>query len=181
MGIIRHPTATRRIFMTGAGTLIGSFGVAPAFVLRPVSATPAAMAAAIREVVGEAALHQGRVKLDIPPLVENGNTVSVIVSVDSPMSELDHVKSIHIFNEKNPQPNVTIAVIRFCEQGSDAAGPFSQRHCSHSRMRIAATSDCHRLPCIKHSPVPNPFVLSRFTMLLTPPAATRHRPVSHRS
>jgi sulfur-oxidizing protein SoxY len=108
MGIIRHPTATRRIFMTGAGTLIGSFGVAPAFVLRPVSATPAAMAAAIREVVGEAALHQGRVKLDIPPLVENGNTVSVIVSVDSPMSELDHVKSIHIFNEKNPQPNVTI-------------------------------------------------------------------------
>jgi sulfur-oxidizing protein SoxY len=69
---------------------------------------PPQMAAAIREVVGEAALHQGRVKLDIPPLVENGNTVSVTVSVDSPMSELDHVKSIHIFNEKNPQPNVTI-------------------------------------------------------------------------
>jgi sulfur-oxidizing protein SoxY len=66
------------------------------------------MAAAIREVAGEAALHQGRVKLDIPPLVENGNTVSVTVSIDSPMSELDHVKSIHIFNEKNPQPNVTI-------------------------------------------------------------------------
>ena len=66
------------------------------------------MAAAIREAVGEAALHQGRVKLDIPPLVENGNTVSVTVSIDSPMSELDHVKSIHIFNEKNPQPNVAI-------------------------------------------------------------------------
>jgi len=38
------------------------------------------------------------------------------------------------------------AVIRFCGQGSEAAGPFSQRHCSHSRMRIAATSDRHRLP-----------------------------------
>ena len=37
------------------------------------------------------------------------------------------------------------AVIRFCGQGSEAAGPFSQRHCSHSRMRIAATSDRHRL------------------------------------
>ena len=108
MDIIPHPTATRRIFLTGAGSLIGAFGVAPIFVLRPASATPASMAAAIREVVGEAALHQGRVKLDIPPLVENGNTVSVTVSVDSPMSELDHVKSIHIFNEKNPQPNVTI-------------------------------------------------------------------------
>ena len=77
-------------------------------VLRPAIATPAAMAAAIREVVGESALHQGRVKLDIPPLVENGNIVSVTVSIDSPMNELDHVKSIHIFNEKNPQPNVTI-------------------------------------------------------------------------
>lgn len=108
MDIIRHATATRRIFLTGAGSLIGSFGVATIFVLQPASATPASMAAAIREVVGEAALHQGRVKLDIPPLVENGNTVSVTVSVDSPMSELDHVKSIHIFNEKNPQPNVTI-------------------------------------------------------------------------
>jgi Sulfur oxidation protein SoxY len=52
-------------------------------------------------------LHQGRVKLEIPPLVENGNTVSMTISVDSPMTELDHVKSIHIFTEKNPQPNVT--------------------------------------------------------------------------
>ena len=49
------------------------------------------------------------------------------------------------------------AVIRFCGQGSEAAGPFSQRHCSHSRMRIAATSDRHRLPRrIKCSQVPNP-------------------------
>jgi sulfur-oxidizing protein SoxY len=108
MDIIPHPTATRRNFLTGVGSLVGSFGIAPTLVVRPATATPAAMAAAIREVVGEAALHQGRVKLDIPPLVENGNTVSVTVSVDSPMSELDHVRSIHIFNEKNPQPNVTI-------------------------------------------------------------------------
>jgi len=92
MDIIPHPTATRRIFLTGVGSLIGSFGVAPTFVLRPATATPSAMAAAIREVVGEAELHQGRVKLDIPPLVENGNSVSVTVSVDSSMSELDHVK-----------------------------------------------------------------------------------------
>ena len=49
------------------------------------------------------------------------------------------------------------AVIRFCGQGSEAAGPFSQRHCSHSRMRIAATSDRHRLPRrIERSQVPNP-------------------------
>ena len=49
------------------------------------------------------------------------------------------------------------AVIRFCGQGSEAAGPFSQRHCSHSRMRIAATSDRHRLPGASSAvQVPNP-------------------------
>ena len=56
MGINPHHTAaTRRIFLTGVGSFIGSFGVAPTFVLRPAAATPASMAAAIREVVGEAA------------------------------------------------------------------------------------------------------------------------------
>jgi len=104
---IAHQPATRRVLLTAVGSFIGYFGVASTFALRPAIATPASMAAAIREAVGEAALHQGRVKLEIPPLVENGNTVSTTISVDSPMTELDHVKSIHIFNEKNPQPNVT--------------------------------------------------------------------------
>jgi sulfur-oxidizing protein SoxY len=46
------------------------------------------------------------VKLDVTPLVENGNVVPLTVSVDSPMSEQDYVKAIHVFNEKNPQPHV---------------------------------------------------------------------------
>jgi sulfur-oxidizing protein SoxY len=69
-------------------------------------ATPAAMAAAIKKVVGEAPIRKGKVTIDVPPLVENGNSVPVTVSVDSPMTASDHVKSIHLFNEKNPQPNV---------------------------------------------------------------------------
>ena len=56
--------------------------------------------------VGSAEVHTGKVKLDIPPLVENGNTVPMTVSVTSPMTETDYVKSIHVFNEKNPQPNI---------------------------------------------------------------------------
>jgi sulfur-oxidizing protein SoxY len=48
----------------------------------------------------------GRVKLEVPPLVENGNTVPLTVSVTSPMTAEDHVKSIHVVVEKNPQPNV---------------------------------------------------------------------------
>ena len=54
--------------------------------VRPAEATPAMLASAIRNVVGEAAVRTGKVKLDIPPLVENGNTVPMTVSVESPMT-----------------------------------------------------------------------------------------------
>jgi sulfur-oxidizing protein SoxY len=61
---------------------------------------------AIRELIGEGTLERGKVKLELPSIVENGNTVPLTVSVDSPMTESDHVESIHIFNQKNPQPFV---------------------------------------------------------------------------
>ena len=70
------------------------------------AATPETMAAAIKQVTGDAAVRPGRVTLDIPPLVENGNTVPLTVSVESPMTEADFIKAIHVFNEKNPQPHV---------------------------------------------------------------------------
>ena len=64
------------------------------------------MAEAIRDLIGEAPLAPGKVKLELPSIVENGNTVPLTVSVESPMTEADHVESIHIFNQKNPQPYV---------------------------------------------------------------------------
>jgi len=90
----------RRAFVAGAAVAIGVLPVAAA------RATPDAMAAAIKEVTGDAALRAGRVTLDVPPLVENGNAVPLTVSVESPMTESDYVKAIHVFNEKNPQPHV---------------------------------------------------------------------------
>ena len=74
--------------------------------VREVEATPEMMATAIRTVTGGAPVQTGKVKLDIPPLVENGNSVPMTVSVTSPMTPNDYVKSIHVFNEKNPQPNL---------------------------------------------------------------------------
>ena len=65
-------------------------------------ATPAEMADAIRALTGGAAVKPGRVKLVLPELAENGNIVSLSVSVESPMTESDHVKSVHIFSELNP-------------------------------------------------------------------------------
>jgi sulfur-oxidizing protein SoxY len=91
--------------------LLGSAASAAAVASLPLNAqraeaTPAMLTAAIRNVVGEATVHTGKVKIDVPPLVENGNTVPLTVTVASPMTPEDHVKSVHVFNEKNPQPNV---------------------------------------------------------------------------
>jgi sulfur-oxidizing protein SoxY len=94
--------ATRREVLIGAlaGGLVATFSSGPA------PATPEEMRAAIRKIVGTAQVRKGRIDLDVPPLVENGNTVSLVITVDSPMTAADYVKSIHVFNEKNPQPNV---------------------------------------------------------------------------
>jgi sulfur-oxidizing protein SoxY len=97
--------STRRQFLGIAGSA-AVLGAVPIVTLRPAEATPAMLASAIRNVVGEAVVRTGRVKLEVPPLVENGNTVPMTVSVQNPMTTEDHVKSIHVFNEKNPQPNI---------------------------------------------------------------------------
>jgi sulfur-oxidizing protein SoxY len=95
--------STRRQFLVSTGSA-AVLGAVPMVTL--AEATPAMLATAIRDVAGAAVVRSGKVKLDVPPLVENGNTVSLTVSVASPMTESDHVTSIHVFNEKNPQPNV---------------------------------------------------------------------------
>src|ERR1700761_8894820 len=101
-----QPTSTRRSFLRLAGSA-ATLGALPlAIRVRPAEATPEMMSTAIRAVTGGATVQTGKVKLDIPPLVENGNSVPMIVSVASPMTSSDYVRSIHVFNEKNPQPNL---------------------------------------------------------------------------
>jgi sulfur-oxidizing protein SoxY len=118
--------STRRKFLGLAGGA-AVLGAVPIVTLRPADATPATLTAAIRNVVGEAVVRTGRVKLEVPPLVENGNTVPMTVSVQSPMTAQDHVKSIHVFNEKNPQPNI----------GNFYLGPRAGRAQVSTRIRLA--------------------------------------------
>ena len=118
--------STRRRFLGLAGSA-AVFGAVPIVTLRPAEATPAMLNTAIRNVVGEAVVRTGRVKLEVPPLVENGNTVPMTVSVQSPMTAEDHVKSIHVFNEKNPQPNM----------GNFYLGPRAGRAQVSTRIRLA--------------------------------------------
>jgi sulfur-oxidizing protein SoxY len=118
--------STRRKFLGLAGSA-AVLGAVPIVTLRPAEATPAMLASAIRNVVGEAVVRTGRVKLEVPPLVENGNTVPMTVSVQNPMTPENHVKSIHVFNEKNPQPNI----------GNFYLGPQAGRAQVSTRIRLA--------------------------------------------
>ena len=93
-------------------------------------ATPEDLAEAMIEALGPTpAIKAGRVKLELPELAENGNSVPLRVSVDSPMSAADHVKTIYIFSEKNPVPNVA----RF------HLGPRSGQARVRTSIRLAGT------------------------------------------
>jgi len=116
---------SRRALIGGAGALV--CGVL--LTVRKSEATPASMQAAIRTVFGNAEIGKGKVTLDIPSLVENGNTVPMTVSVESPMSKTDYVKAIHVFNEKNPQANVISAQL----------GPRAGKAVVATRIRLAGT------------------------------------------
>src|SRR5437763_6642032 len=98
--------AGRRSFLIRSGQWAAGAAIGSLLPALPGRASPHAMQELIRSIIGDATLQPGKVRLDVPPLVENGNTVPLTVSVDSPMTEADHVKAIHIVNEKNPQPHV---------------------------------------------------------------------------
>jgi sulfur-oxidizing protein SoxY len=93
------------------------------------AATPAEMDAEIRAFTGGAAVREGKVGFEIAPLVENGNTVPIVLSVDSPMTAADHVQAIAVFNSGNPQPQV--AVFRL--------GPRAGKSVVNARMRLATS------------------------------------------
>jgi sulfur-oxidizing protein SoxY len=123
------PHTSRREFLRAAGGVAAGIGLGSIIAVEPARATPVAMQEAIRKVVGAARVNTGKVKLELPPLVENGNTVPLAVSVESPMTEAGHVRAIHVFTEKNPQPGVV----------SFRLGPRAGRASVATRIRLADT------------------------------------------
>jgi sulfur-oxidizing protein SoxY len=119
---------TRRAVIGAAGALTAGC-LLPRVTIRPANALPADMQSALLKVTGGVKVNQGRVKLEIPPLVENGNAVPCAVAVDSPMTPADHVRAIHVLNEKNPQPNVISAKL----------GPRAGRASISTRIRLSDT------------------------------------------
>jgi sulfur-oxidizing protein SoxY len=115
--------STRREWLAGSGASAAALLLA----VHAAEATPESLHAAIRNVAGNAEIGRGKIKLDIPPLVENGNTVPMSVSVESPMTATDYVKTIYVFNEKNPQPNVVAIHL----------GPYAGKADVSVRIRLA--------------------------------------------
>lgn len=85
----------------------------------------------LKKVLGDAKPAEGKVKLEMPEIAENGNTVPFQVSVESAMTDKDSVKAIHIIATANPQADV--ATFHFT--------PLSGKPFVASRMRLAKTQD----------------------------------------
>jgi len=81
----------------------------------------------VARVVGSSKVNPGKVKITLPPLVENGHLVPLTVNVESPMTDADYVKAIHVFTDKNPLPEVI----------SFYLGPKAGRASFSTRVRLA--------------------------------------------
>jgi sulfur-oxidizing protein SoxY len=88
---------TRRTIIIGAGAAAGL-----AMLPRAVRATPEMRDEALAALTKGAPVKDGRVTLTVPAVAENGLSVYTTIAVDSPMTEADHVRAIHILSEKNP-------------------------------------------------------------------------------
>lgn len=87
--------------------------------------------AALKKLIGDATPIEDKITLEMPEIAENGNTVPFSISVDSPMTEQDYVKAVHVLATGNPQPMV--ATFHFTPDSGKAA--------VSSRMRLARTQD----------------------------------------
>ena len=129
---MRQPS--RRTFITAAGACVATTVAAawPALLHAQMVRTPLNnMPDAIRKLAGAKTISKGRVKLDVPPLVENGHLVPLSVTVESPMTASDYVSEIHVFTDKNPLPEII----------SFHLGPRAGRPSIATRVRLADTEN----------------------------------------
>ena len=138
-GYVRRKPVGRRSFLQGGAAVIGA-GLAGA-ALRGIgsasaqpSIAPQAQVSwqeAMRALIGDAKLIEGKIMLDLPEIAENGNVVPFTFTVDSPMTPDNFVKAVHLFATGNPRPDV--ASFYFVPENGKAS--------ASSRMRLNRTQD----------------------------------------
>jgi sulfur-oxidizing protein SoxY len=116
----------RQALATGTAAVLAVF-LAPG----SAHADEAAVVAELKKLFGDKTISEGRVKIDIPQIAENGLVVPLNIDVESPMTEADYVKTLHVFAAGNPQPMV------LSYQFTPASGKAS----ASTRIRLAQTQD----------------------------------------
>lgn len=112
-------------------TLAAIAGFAAALAPRMAFADEKAVAAEITKLYGEKKLDSGKIKLDVPEIAENGLVVPINIEVESPMTDADYVKAVHVYADGNPLPGVI--TYRFTPACGKAA--------ASTRMRLAQTQN----------------------------------------
>lgn len=115
--------ARRTFLLTGAAGL-----VAASLPLGAV-ADAADADAAIRKIFGDKPLNEGRVTVDLPPIAENGNSVAITISAESPMTRKNHVTRMAIISPRNPVAEVALFKL----------GPRAGKAEVSTRIRMAGT------------------------------------------
>jgi sulfur-oxidizing protein SoxY len=118
---------SRRLVLTAA--TLGVFAAAMSPYL--AHATPAAVEAELKKLLGEKKPAEGKIKLDLPAIAENGLVVPLAFEVESPMTDADHVKAVHFFADGNPLPG--LATFKF--------SPACGKAAASTRIRLAATQN----------------------------------------
>ncbi len=114
--------------------VLGASAAAALAALAPLGASPVSAKAwkdIMKESLAGATEDKGKVKVDLPEIAENGNTVPYKVNVESPMTDADYIKSIHVFATGNPGPRIIDAHFT----------PLSGKAYVKGRMRLAKTQE----------------------------------------
>jgi sulfur-oxidizing protein SoxY len=119
------PTGLSRRQCVAAGLCLSVVGLAP----RTAWPDSDAWLKAVQTLTGGRPVQDGRVRLELSPLVENGNAVPVTLSVESPMTAAEHVRRLAVMTERNPQPEVAVFHL----------SPLSGRARVSTRMRLATS------------------------------------------
>lgn len=123
-GARNQSKVARRRFMASAAGLL-----ALPLLPRPAAAQLSVLDPNVLAFARGAEVRRGRVRLTLPSLADNGNSVPLRVVVDSPMSEADHVRAIALISSRNPEPNIA----RF------TLGPRAGRADISTRVRLAGS------------------------------------------
>ena len=94
---------TRRVTRVGRRSVLqGAAATGAVLLAPPIAIAEDIEAELVAGLFGMPAIQSDKLRLDMPPHFANGYTVPLALTVDSPMTEADHPRAIHILAPRNP-------------------------------------------------------------------------------